>query len=118
MRPQRALQCCLAAAVLEANGGKLCFSRLQRGADGDGITGQWGAARRYEVVETGPGGFFGAVIDESKGTAWFGIDDSPARLVKVAPRPRDPAPVRPRPRPHPRRAQRAWRGAHRSTLAR
>jgi len=26
----------------------------------------------YEVIETGPGGFFGAVIDETIGTAWFG----------------------------------------------
>lgn len=31
----------------------------------------------YEVIETGPGGFFGAVIDEASGTAWFGVDDSP-----------------------------------------
>jgi len=41
------------------------------------------ARGRFEVVETGPGGFFGAVINEETGTAWFGIDDSPARLVKV-----------------------------------
>ena len=37
----------------------------------------------YEVIETGPGGFFGAVIDETTGTAWFGVDDSPARLVRM-----------------------------------
>jgi len=37
----------------------------------------------YEVIETGPGGFFGAVIDEASGTAWFGVDDSPARLVRL-----------------------------------
>jgi hypothetical protein len=38
----------------------------------------------FEVVETGPGGFFGAVVDESTGTAWFGVDDSPARIIRVS----------------------------------
>ena len=37
----------------------------------------------YEVIETGPGGFFGAVIDEATGTAWFGVDDSPTRVVRL-----------------------------------
>ena len=37
----------------------------------------------FEVVETGPGGFFGAVTDETTGTAWFGVDDSPARIIRV-----------------------------------
>jgi len=37
----------------------------------------------YEVIETGPGGFFGAVLDEESGTAWFGVDDAPTRVVRV-----------------------------------
>jgi len=37
----------------------------------------------YEVIETGPGGFFGAVIDEDTGTAWFGVDDAPTRVVRI-----------------------------------
>ena len=37
----------------------------------------------YEVIETGPGGFFGAVIDKSTGTAWFGVDDSPTRVIRL-----------------------------------
>ena len=37
----------------------------------------------YEVIETGPGGFFGAVLDETTGTAWFGIDDAPTRVVRI-----------------------------------
>ena len=37
----------------------------------------------YEVIETGPGGFFGAVLDESTGTAWFGVDDAPTRVVRI-----------------------------------
>ena len=37
----------------------------------------------YEVIETGPGGFFGAVVDETTGTAWFGVDDSPTRVVRI-----------------------------------
>lgn len=34
-------------------------------------------------MDTGPGGFFGAVLDEVAGIAWFGVDDSPARLIKI-----------------------------------
>ena len=34
-------------------------------------------------VDTGPGGFFGAILDDVAGIAWFGVDDSPARLIKV-----------------------------------
>jgi len=37
----------------------------------------------FERVDTGPGGFFGAVLDADAGTAWFGVDDSPARIIKV-----------------------------------
>eukprot|EP00282_Hemiselmis_andersenii_P040808 CAMPEP_0172066736 /NCGR_PEP_ID=MMETSP1043-20130122/11313_1 /TAXON_ID=464988 /ORGANISM="Hemiselmis andersenii, Strain CCMP441" /LENGTH=739 /DNA_ID=CAMNT_0012726901 /DNA_START=122 /DNA_END=2338 /DNA_ORIENTATION=+ len=37
----------------------------------------------YERVDTGPGGFFGAVLDDQAGIAWFGVDDTPARIIKV-----------------------------------
>jgi hypothetical protein len=37
----------------------------------------------FQRVDTGPGGFFGAVVDDIAGIAWFGVDDSPARIVKI-----------------------------------
>jgi len=59
------------AALLAA--GVLCLCVPANGLYRDG----------YEVIETGPGGFFGAVLDETTGTAWFGVDDAPTRVVRI-----------------------------------